>query len=167
MTGGPDTRRDLWIPWTFVGLFGVVLLANGLLAWFALESWSGLTTDNAYERGLAWNQVLEEAGAQRVMGWTVELDVEPAAGNASRITVAMRDRLDAPLEGARVTALFSRPVVEGLDSTVALEALGEGRYGNLVELPQAGQWDVRIEVEQRGRTWQGLWRFRTRQTPPE
>ena len=54
----PDERRSRWIPWAFVAFFGVVLAANAAMVVIALASWPGLETQQAYQRGLAYDDAL-------------------------------------------------------------------------------------------------------------
>jgi nitrogen fixation protein FixH len=45
-------RFGRWIPWSFVGLFFLVLAVNGTMIAIAVSSFTGLETTNAYQRGL-------------------------------------------------------------------------------------------------------------------
>ena len=59
------TDRSRWIPYAFLGFFAVVLLANGAMIWLAFATWTGLETEGAYQKGLAYNRTLAETEAQR------------------------------------------------------------------------------------------------------
>ena len=67
------TDRSRWIPYAFVAFFGVVLLANGTMIGLAFATWTGLETEGAYQKGLAYNRVLDRARAQAALGWRVDL----------------------------------------------------------------------------------------------
>lgn len=144
-----------WIPWTFVGGFGVVIGANVALILFSLGSWTGLETTDAYRKGLAYNDVLAAAEAQAARGWEHAIDYAD-----ERLEVRLRDADGRGLEGLVVTATFIRPTNEGDDVTVLMAAEGAGRYGAPVALPYAGNWDVRVRAEGIGEPWfasQRLW----------
>src|SRR5690606_32902882 len=65
-----------WIPWTFVGLFGIVLLANGIMVAVAFGSWTGLVERDHFRKGLRYNDRLAAAEAQAALGWRVEVKQE-------------------------------------------------------------------------------------------
>ncbi|MCZ8150271.1 MAG: FixH family protein, partial [Roseomonas sp.] len=56
-----DPNRSRWIPWAFVGGMTVVVLVNLVLVYAALSTFTGVTTGRSYDRGRAYNLVLEEA----------------------------------------------------------------------------------------------------------
>ena len=100
LTGVPEaTRRSRWIPWTFVGGFGVVVVANVFLILFALNSWTGLETDQAYQRGLAYNHTLDAATAQAARGWKTTLGFEPSGPSSGRLAVSFADPAGKPKIG--------------------------------------------------------------------
>jgi nitrogen fixation protein FixH len=147
-SGKGEERRSRWIPWAFVAFFVVVAAVQGVLVWFALESFSGLTTENAYQRGIAYNRTLAAKAAEMDLGWAVTLAwrPDPALPAKGRLEVEVLDRLGQPLQGAEVKARLRRPV--GPESTVeaALEPDAPGRYAAQLTLPLRGQWDVDLDL---------------------
>lgn len=142
-----------WYPWIFVAGMLVVIAVNGVLVYFALGSWTGISTDDAYRKGLAYNQALAAARAQDQRGWSATVAFErkegDGAGHAGRLVVAFTDRDGDPLEDLRVTAALLRPTHEGYDQHIALTQQGSGVYAEDVVLPLPGQWDARIEAHRR------------------
>lgn len=149
---------DRWIPLSFVGMFAVVLLANGALVYFALESWTGLDTENAYLKGLHFNEAVAEATAQQALGWQAALSVEPQPGGA-RIAVRLSQRDGTPLDRAVVTAQFVRPTLAGHDVPLRLDSFGGGLHRGVVALPLPGQWEARLRVDRDGQTFRLRQRF--------
>lgn len=143
-------QKGWWIPWTFVGFFGVVLLANGIMAAVAFSTWTGLKTSSAYQDGLAYNETLAKRTIQADLGWRVAVAVEQPSEGRARIAVEISDRDGQPILADRVRALLVRPTHSGFDQEAALEIAGEGRYEAQLALLLAGQWDVRLTVS-RGR----------------
>lgn len=152
MTGYPalDTRRSLWIPWALGGIFAVFLIANGTMLYFATRSWTGLETESAYQKGLAYNDALAAAEAQASLGWQVELDAGLAEPGEAWVEVGLRDRDGHAIVAEQVWARFVRPTHAGYDREVPLTAVDAGRYRGFVALPLPGQWDLRVRVEHRG-----------------
>ncbi len=140
-------RSGWWYPYIFVAGFGVVLAVNLAMMYSAVHTFSGLETDQAYEKGLAYNQVLAMAEAQKKLGWMVETEVVPMpAGSAhgADLRVTFRDKDGKPLSGLAVEADFIRPTSAGHDGAVPLPEQGGGRYGAAVTLALAGQWEVHL-----------------------
>lgn len=148
-----------WYPWLFVAAFGIVVAVNGVMIKLAIGSFSGLYTENSYERGLDYNATLAAARAQEEMGWQVELEAVPsgqdaATGRAVAIEARFLDRDGRALIGLAVRALLLRPAAAGHDVELALAERGGGRYAGNVALPFAGQWDLRIVAHGHDASWQ-------------
>ena len=147
------TERSGWIPYGFVAFFGVVLLANALMIWIAFATWTGLETDDAYQKGLAYNRTLDEAAAQAALGWEVDLEL----AQKDERTLALDLVLEGPhgdlIEDAVVSAAFVRPTHEGYDQLVTIPHRYGGEYESLVELPLAGQWELHLTIAAAGELW--------------
>ena len=148
----PDRGR--WIPWLFVAFFGVVLAANLTLLVTALSTWPGLETTDAYQRGLAYNRALAARAEQEALGWQVTFTFTREADRRGLIEVGLEDRFGNFLQKAEVTARFVRPTQEGYDRTLTLEHQYGARYSAEVELPLAGQWEVRLNAAEGGQQYQ-------------
>lgn len=156
MTGSATLQGRHVFGW-IAAFFGVVTAVNGIFVYYALSSWSGLTASDAYNRGLAYNHVLDEAAAQRKLGWGAEMGWR--RGNAEARFV---DRDGSPLKGLEIAARFSRPLGEGEPIDVMLVAKAPGVYMAPIELPLPGQWDMQIEASGAG----GRYRATTRLVVP-
>lgn len=141
--------RDSWIPWLFVGFFGVVLSANLILAYVAVSSFTGLETDRYYQKGLEYNRVVAAERRQAALGWTVSVAFEPTGAQRGDLSVLAFDVDGNPLSGATVTAQLFRPTQAGYDKHITLNPAGAGIYKAEVELPLRGQWDIRTQIERR------------------
>jgi nitrogen fixation protein FixH len=142
----PDARRGHWIPWAFVAFFGVVLAANGIMIVVALQTWPGLQTEHAYQRGLASEQALQTAAAQVALGWRVDLVFEQTGQRTGTIRLDLADRFGNTMPDARVRVAFVRPTHGGYDRQIDLPHYYGGRYLDRIELPLAGQWDLQVHV---------------------
>lgn len=157
-----DTPRDRWIPWLFVGLFGVVLAANGTLAYVATSSFSGLQTEEHYRKGLAYNRVIEAERRQAALGWSVSLDFSQSGARNGRLAVRVLDSAGTPLDDATVSARLVRPTQSGYDMNVTLNPAGAGSYEAELKLPLRGQWDIQTQIEHRSGTYRTAERIVTR-----
>lgn len=139
-------QSDRWIPGAFLAMFGVVLAANGLMVWAALDSWTGLETKDHYRKGLAYNRTLAARRAQQALGWRAELAFTATGPRRGRLEVAFTDAAGGGVNGLEVTASLVRPTHEGFDRAFALAARGDGRYAAELELPLGGQWDAVVDA---------------------
>ncbi len=149
----PHHMPGHWVPWAFVAFFAVVVAANGILVFVALDTWSGLETERSYEKGLAYNRTLAASRAQEELGWRVELDFAGKGERRGSLTASLRDRYDTAIARAEVEAAFVRPTHAGHDFTIVLPYVGQGRYNAEVVLPLSGRWDVRLRAVHQGHTY--------------
>lgn len=139
-----------WYPWTFVAGMALVIAVNIALVIYAVGTFPGLETDDAYRKGLAYNKTLAAARAQEALGWRVDVRYAPrpaedtAEGRGGELVVTLLDKSGEPLRGLDVAAALVRPTRAGLDMKIELEPAGRGEYRAEAILPVAGQWDVRI-----------------------
>jgi len=131
----------LWL----VGFFLVVFIVNGLMAYFALGTWGGLDTSDAYRKGIHYNEQIAAAEAQKKSGWKIRLSHSPTALRGDRIDVAVVWP-DQDLPPARIAARISRAVTNAHDQEIILSKSADNIYTAPVMLPEAGQWNVTILV---------------------
>ena len=138
-----------------LGFFAAIIVVNGIFTYFAIASFSGLETEQAYLKGLDYNRTLAAAAQQRERGWQVSLEEGAESADAGEAALHRFDLRylkpdDSPLAGLEVELELRRPGIETGDRRVSLAYLGNGRYGGLVELPAQGQWKLRAEARQGG-----------------
>jgi nitrogen fixation protein FixH len=136
-------RRVLTIALT---AFGLVLLINSVFIYLALDTFSGLSTDDAYVRGLRYNETLAANEAQQRLGWTADVAVDRAADGQVSMRVGLRDASDTPLAGLVLSGELRRPVREGRDHQVIFEAIAPGQYRARIAGVDAGQWDLALRA---------------------
>jgi len=147
-----------WYPWIFVAFFVVVITVNGIMMFFAFDSWTGLETKDHYVKGLAYDDNVAGAKAQKALGWDVTLDVSTLKAEGQKRTVAYAatflDHNQKPVESLRAHAFFVRPTSEGVDVDQSADVMSPGVVGGKIDLALPGQWNVRIHVESKGRKYQ-------------
>ena len=141
-----ERQRGWWIPWLFVGFFGIVIAVNATMIVIANRSWTGLTTNSAYEKGLAYNENLEAAEAQKDLGWSIDIDANLTDGLDGTIMVELRDRDGRPIDDADIEILFERPTHEGSDFVVRPGGTGQGRYKADFTAELSGAWNAHTVV---------------------
>lgn len=143
---GPSNRQrpGRYIPWILVAGFGVVLAVNLTMIWIAMSTWTGISTNRAYDKGITYNRNLDAAERQAALGWQAGIETTQAAGLAGTISVRLVDTRNQPLERVDVRADFERPTHQGYDFSLDLERTGAGTYTASFTAPLAGLWDVRV-----------------------
>jgi nitrogen fixation protein FixH len=151
---GPLRGRHVFF--ALVGFFGVIVAVNATFLTFALNTFSGIETPDAYQRGLQYNGVLAEAERQDALGWQSELTLE-----RERIELTLRDAAGRPVSGATASARIGRPATDRHDAEIAFAEVAAGRYAaDLAGLPE-GAWIADIAVQRAGAD-DTLWRKRER-----
>lgn len=136
--------------WTLTGwhvlaallvFFGVMFAANGVFLYYAVSTFTGIETADAYRSGVAYNQRLEEARQLDRLGWTGE--VKPKDG---RIELVLKNASGTPVRGVRIEGKVGRPATDTFDRALKFEDAGSGIYrSEQVELAP-GNWIVAIEA---------------------
>lgn len=131
------------IPYYFLGLFIFVVAVNIFYIVISRDSWRGVVTENAYEKGLNYNQTIAENKKQKKLGWKIEQKISNIGDKKIKLTIAVSDKFGAIISDAQVTVKFKRPTQEGFDFWVAMEPTGRV-YLSEVIFPLKGQWDFEI-----------------------
>jgi nitrogen fixation protein FixH len=136
--------------------FGVVLVVNLTLVFFANSSWSGLVVKNSYVASQQYNGVIAAARRQTELGWQ-----DRFSHDAAGLSLILAGRDGAPLRGLSVTVTLSRPTHEGEDRVIALSEASPGIYGAEAALA-AGLWEARVVATAGdGTQWRGDYRYVT------
>ena len=127
--------------------FGTIIAVNLYFVYVALDTWPGLTDQHAYEDGVTYNHTLEEAAAQKALGWRTRVSLSPPTPKGHVLDAILTTRDGKPLTGLEVTAELSRPLGDTLDKKVTLKEDKPGHYGTLVKLPALGRWEVLLHAK--------------------
>lgn len=127
------------------GFFGIMLLANLVFVYFALTSFTGVSVENSYNKGLNYNRELQAKSRQDALGWKVRLDIVSPADLETRVTLNLLDKNGVPIPDLEVSAHIRNPVDDEGDIAFDLKP-GDNDYSARVILPRAGQWDLQIQA---------------------
>ena len=125
----------------------VVFAANAVMVILGIESWPGLVTQNHYQKGLQYNQVISAQKNQDKLGWSVTLAAESLrAGQPSPLSLHLTDPNNQPVQHAQIEGILFRPLGEGLDLSFLLLEKQPGHYMTMLTPPKPGVWDVKIRA---------------------
>jgi len=157
----PLTGRRVFI-W-LAAFFLLVVIMNAVMAYLGERSFTGLSTEQAYDKGVKYNQIIDQAARQTELGWIVRFDpvVETGQdGNATRATLSavIAGKGGDPLPDLTVTGRLVRPTSEGSDQAIAFSTTDGRRYTAQATFPLRGLWDVYLTAKNA----QGTYRVRQR-----
>lgn len=144
--------KDKWILICFIAFFGVIIAVNSFFLYSAITTQTGVVTDDAYKKGLAYNDVLTQAKEQpnlkdkpsfedRILRWTLINGQGKTINNAD------------------VTAHIIRPIQDGHDFNIKLKNKGNGVYEATLDLPFKGLWMAQLESKWNKQTYKTTYKF--------
>lgn len=130
-----------------IGMFGVVIAVNVAFAYFAIDTFTGLTDQHPYLHGLAYNKVLEARHEISELGWHSELTIGKSKDGADSLTLTVEDKSGTPLHGLSLTGSLRRPTHAGMDQTLTWQEGKPGTYSAVATLPKRGNWELVATAE--------------------
>ncbi|HRJ67192.1 MAG TPA: FixH family protein [Alphaproteobacteria bacterium] len=130
---------DKWIPWYIVLFFVGITCVLGTFTWIALSTHTGTVTDDAYKKGLAYNETIHQADAQKAWGYAPSL---ARAGND--VVFTLKDAAGLPVQVTAAAIWFFRPADARGDvrGDMTADAAGALRYD--AKALARGLWEVRV-----------------------
>ena len=126
------------------GFFLTVTAVDAILITKAVSTFSGDTAD-AYRKGLAYNQTLQEEAVQDRLGWTESRTFDSQTG---RLSVSLTDENRQPVEGLRVDAEIGRATTDIYDRRVELGPTGNGTYAADITGLSEGAWTLSVTASE-------------------
>ena len=145
--GRPLTGRMVLL--FVLAFFGTIIFANGMLLHFAIQSFSGLETKNAYTAGLNYNRQIAAERVQDELRWKVDLSFRRVGPGVSEVSVTQRDALGAPSSSVEAVVRLEHPMDGRRDQTIELREVGPGLYRGRADI-SPGQWEAVTELQRRG-----------------
>ncbi len=137
------TVKKSKIPYFFFVFFAVIFVVNIIYIYVSQKTWRGIVTQDAYHKGLHYNDVIAEAKKQKELGWEMQISYKNFGAKKGEVKVILTDKNGAKISDAEVTITLKRPIQEGVDFTKKLFLL-EKAYQAEIEFPFAGQWDFLV-----------------------
>lgn len=136
----PPAARGRWIPWVFVAGFAVVVGVNGVLITAAIGTFTGTTTSGAYDRGLGYGAVLDEAARQKALGWRTAVKWTDGA-----VALAVRSADGTPLPADTMVAGTLRRPLDRTSLPLVFQPFAPGGWRAVV-LPDPGAWEAVLTI---------------------
>ena len=121
-----------------IAFFGVMLAANSLLVYYAVDTFSGGDRPDPYRSGLDYNEMIAAAERQDALGWQTEITYDD---RRERLTLRFADQGETPVAGLDLVATVSRPATNRKDREVTFREIARGIYATDVTLGP-GAWVI-------------------------
>ena len=140
---------DQYIPWLIVLFFLVFMIVDAFMVTVAIRTQTGLITEDAYKKGLAYNQTINAAREQETWGWSHTIILEN-----NRLGFFLKDDFNSDIIDANVNAKIIREVQDGYDFEVSMRRSSQNFYEANIDFPLTGEWTIRIFATKKDRTYQ-------------
>ena len=90
------------IPYIFVAFFAVIIAVNLVYIYLAKSTWRGVETENSYQKGLNYNEVLKQEKKQQELGWSVDSRFTQTGSRKASILVAILDKNSDLIKDANI-----------------------------------------------------------------
>ena len=133
------------IPYIFFVFFAVIFAVNFFYIYISQKTWRGLATDDAYQKGLHYNQILEAEKKQKELGWKMAIYYRNLGENKGVLEIDLKDKNSQKISDAEIEVNFKRPTQEGKDFSQKLK-FRDGFFKADIFFPLKGQWDFEIRA---------------------
>jgi nitrogen fixation protein FixH len=130
----------------FIILFFVIIgLIDILFIIISKNSYPGTVTDNPYQKGLNYNQVLNKSALQELNEYKIETESSKLSDNKFKYIIVLR-KSGLYVSDAEVMVNIVRPLGEYQNFQVMLNNSGNGLYSSEISFPKEGQWEFRVSI---------------------
>lgn len=137
------TKKKSKIHYSFFIFFAVIFTVNCFYIYISKKTWSGLATEDSYQKGLNYNDTLKKVAKQKELGWHINTTFKPISEARGVVYVEIKDANSQPIVDADVDIEFVRPTKEGVDFVQKI-SFENAVYKAEVKFPLKGQWDFRV-----------------------
>ena len=135
------------IPCIFVAFFALFIAVDVIYIYVAKKTWRGTVTENAYEKGLKYNQTLISDKKQKDLGFKAKLNIKSINNKTTLLSFDLKDKNGKIIKDAKIKINLVRPTQTGFD--FAEELLFETKnqnYQKIINFPLKGLWKVELQA---------------------
>jgi nitrogen fixation protein FixH len=151
----PERFEGRHVLFALLAFFGVMFIVNGIFLYYAVGTFNGFETSDAYRKGVNYNERIASEATQAAHGWEPVTRYE---ANAQKLIIEMRDAQGKGVAGLTLSGLVRHPVTDRDDQNITFFETAPGRYSAPLEL-SPGQWIFTGKATGSGGT---LYRFKQR-----
>lgn len=154
----PDRIEGRHVLIALLAFFGVLIAANGIFIYYAVGTFNGLVSEDAYRTGLKYNQRIAAEETQSRRGWQPAVRYER---DSDELVVTVRDAQGRGVAGLSISGDIRRPVTNKDDHSVTLRETAPARYTVPFKLA-SGQWILQARIREPGKAGEQAFRFKQR-----
>lgn len=158
MTKIKKNNKPGMIPYIFIAFFATFILADIAFFIVAKKTWRGKYTENSYQKGKDYNEVLQQIKAQKDLGWRFEIKFKQKAKNLADLSLCLFDKNNNKINDAKVAVKLRWPVQEGFDFQQRLIEQNNCYFGKFY-FPKKGQWQFEFLAQKDGKNFQDVKRY--------
>lgn len=139
-------RRELTgrhVLFILLAVFGTIFAVNGVFAYFAVSRFPGLETEDAYRRGVAFNEQIARSDSMKALDWTMQVRRD---GN-SQFVLRFQDTDARPVAVTSVSATLFHPTDSKGDRPLTIDQMTQGTVTASLDEAARGQWQLRVTAE--------------------
>ncbi len=147
MTATASTKGQLTgrkVTAIFVVFFGIVMAVNFTMAHFASSTFGGVVVENSYVASQHYNKWLDEAAAEKKLGWSATASRLPDNRVAVRFAGAPDDLV--------VTGVARHPLGHAPDQALTFASAADGAFVS-DKAVTPGRWLVRLTAQSGKAKW--------------
>ena len=149
-----NRKKIQLIPYYFVLFFIFIIILDSIFVYLAFSSHTGLVSENSYEKGLNYNDIISQKEKQDKLNWITVTKIE----NKNLIfQIKSEDNID--FSNAEIKAKFSSPLNDKNDFEKILILTKKNIFSSHIIFPHKGLWDVGIFVNLDSNFYQNNQRF--------
>jgi len=133
------------IPYIFFAFFAVIILVNIFYIYLSNVTWRGVATEDAYQKGLNYNDTINASKKQNSLGWKVNEKYQRVSATKGNMLIELLDKNSQVIRDADVQVTFKRPTQEGFDFVVKFNSV-DGVYKSEITFPMKGQWESELLI---------------------
>ena len=147
-----EGKQKSKIPYFIVLFFAVFITVDIYYIYLAKKTWTGIVTENSYQKGLDYNETLDSIKKQKELGWQLSSKIKNLGGYNRLISFELKDKSENKIRDARIEVFFKRPIREGSDFKLQASYVG-GKYEVRASFPFPGRWQAQILVNRGDETY--------------
>ena len=133
------------IPYFFFAFFFVSISVNIFYIYLSKKTWSGVVTEDSYQKGMQYNKFFADAKKQKELGWQIKLSYQNLGAAQGDLEIFLRDKNGKEIRDAEIAIYFKRPTNAGADFVEKIKFTDAG-YKAKITFPLRGQWDFIINA---------------------
>lgn len=143
-----NKKTPKYILWIFAVFFLTFITVDICYIIIAEKTWRGLATEDGYQKGLNYNQVIDSVQQQKKLGWQLQIKYHVLSSKNGNLEIILTDKNGNKIRNAQVNASITRPTQEGFDFFLPLLFnQTTSTYQSAITFPLIGQWEIVINAK--------------------